>query len=122
VEIRVEGAKELRRKLRAVQQDLPKAMKQIHEEVARPIVSAARQRARRQSGRMAGTIRSRATTTMARVEAGRGIEYGAVQHWGGYHNISPDLYLTETINERTAETLNLYEQGINDFLRGEGLI
>lgn len=117
MQIRVEGASVLRRNLRKVYSDLPKGMRLIHQEIAGPVVASARRKARRQSGRMAGTIRATSTTTMSRVEAGRGIEYGAVQHWGWPgHSISPNPYLTEAIEERQRETLNLYEKKLGEWI------
>lgn len=117
MQIRVEGASVLRRNLRKVHKDLPRGLKLIHQEIAGPVAALAKQKARRKSGRMAGTIRPKSTTTMARVEAGRGIEYGGVQHWGWPgHSISPNSFLTEAINERTAETLTLYERKLGEWI------
>lgn len=115
-EIKVEGANIVRRNLRKVGKDLPKGMRLIHQEIAGPVAALAKRKARRRSGRMAGTIRPRSTTTMARVEAGRGIAYGAVQHWGGYHGIEPNLYLTEAIEERESQSVQLYERKLGDWI------
>lgn len=116
-QIKIEGADVLRRNLRKVGQDLPKGMKLIHQEIAGPVAADAKRRARRRSGRMAGTIRPRSTTTMARVEAGRGIEYAGVQHWGWPgHSISPNPFLTEAIAERQHATLELYERKLGEWI------
>lgn len=111
MEVRVEGVAELRRNLRKVNRDLPHAMKGIHDNVAGPVAVLARSKARRKSGTMAGTIRTRSTITMARIEAGKGIRYAGVQHfgWPG-HSISPNPYLTDAITEREAATIRLYDQ------------
>jgi hypothetical protein len=117
MQIRVEGADVLRRNLRRVHKDLPKGMRLIHAEISGPVAALARSRARRLSGRLAGSIRVRATTTMARIEAGRGLEYGGVQHWGWPgHNIEPDLFLTEAITEREAATIQLYERKLDEWV------
>lgn len=115
--IEVVGANVLRRNLRKVGKDLPKGMKLIHQEIAGPVAGVAKQKARRLSGTMAGTIRPRSTTTMARIEAGRGIPYAGVQHYGWPgHSISPNPFLTEAIEEKTFETLALYERKLGEWI------
>ena len=114
--IQIEGANVLRRNLRKVGKDLPRGMKLIHQEITGPVVALARSKARRKSGKMAGSIRARSTTTMARIEA-RGLPYLGVQHWGWPgHSITPNQFLTEAINERQAETLVLYEKKVGDWI------
>ena len=117
MEIRVEGANVLRRNLRKVGKDLPKGMKLIHAEIAGPVAAVARGKARKQSGAMARSIRVKATTTMSRIEAGRGLKYAGVQHWGwAGHSISPNPFLTEAISERANETLVLYEKKVGQWI------
>lgn len=114
--IQIEGADLLRRNLRKVQKDLPKGMKLIHQEIAGPVAALARQKARRKSGRMAGTIKPSSTTTMARVQAGPLI-YLPPQHWGwSGHNISPNRFITEALEERTDQTLRLYEKKLGEWI------
>jgi phage gpG-like protein len=117
VGIRVEGADVLRRNLRKVYKDHPKGMKLIHQEIAGPVVAVAKRKARRLSGRMAGTIKPKSTTTMSRIEAGRGIEYAAVQHfgWAG-HSISANPFLVDAINEKQASTVILYEKKLGAWI------
>ena len=118
VGIRVEGANVLRRNLRKVGGPaLPRGMKLIHQEIAGPVVARARMKARRVSGKMARSIRPKSTTTMARIEAGRGLEYAAVQHfgWPG-HSISPNPFLVEAITEMQASTVILYEKKLGQWI------
>lgn len=116
-QIRVEGADVFRRNLRKVGKDLPKGMRLIHAEIAGPVAALARSKARKQSGAMARSVRVKATTTMARIEAGRGLPYAGVQHWGwAGHSISPNPFLTEAISERSTETLALYEKKVGEWI------
>jgi hypothetical protein len=115
--IQIEGADVLRRNLRKVYKDLPKGMKLIHQEIAGPVAGLARSKARKQSGKMAGSIRVKATITKAQITAGTGLPYAGVQHWGwAGHSIAPNLFLTEAIGERQAETLVLYEKKLGDWI------
>lgn len=115
-QIRVEGANVLRRNLRKVQKDLPKGMKLIHQEIAGKVAAVAKGKARKKSGRMAGTIKPRSTTTMARVQAGP-LVYAPVQHWGWPgHNIEPNRFLTDAIEEKQSETLALYERRLGEWV------
>jgi len=89
----------------------------IHQEVAGPVAALAKQKARRKSGRLAGSIRPSSTTTMARIQAGSGVVYAGVQHYGWPgHSISPNPFLTEAIQEKTAETLVLYERKLSQWI------
>lgn len=117
--IKIEGADVLRRNLRKLGKDLPKGMKLIHAEIAGPVAAVARRKARRKSGAMAAGVKVSATTTMSRIQAGTGQarEYTGVQHWGWPgHSISPNQFLTEAIEEKTTETLTLYEKKLGDWI------
>lgn len=115
--IRVEGADIVRRNLRKVHKDLPKGMKLIHNEITGPVVALAKRKVPRKSGRLAGSIRPRSTTTMARIEAGVGLKYAAVQHfgWPG-HNIEGVPFMTEALLERQEATIVLYEKKLGDWI------
>lgn len=117
MEIRVQGADVLRRNLRKVHKDLPKGMKLIHQEIAGPVAALAKQKARKRSGKMMRSIRPSSTTTMARIQAGAGVKYAGVQHYGWPgHNIEPNPFLTDAITERADETLILYERKLGDWI------
>lgn len=116
-EVKVVGAAELRRNLRRADKGLPKGMTAIHRTVAEPVAEDARPRARRRSGRLAGSIRARATSAMARVEAGRGLEYAGVQHWGWpAHDIEPNPFLVEAIAAKESASVELYERELSIWL------
>lgn len=118
MKIEVDGLRELNRSLRRVQKDYPKEMQSIHEAIADPVAEAARGKARRKSGDMAGSIRPSATQTMARVAAGGyGVVYAGVQHWGWpAHNITPNMFLVDAINDKSEASLDLYLKMTDDFL------
>lgn len=70
--IRVTGLREFRLGLKSMDSGLPKTMRVTLNDAAGVIVTDARTRVPRRSGRAAGSIRARSTQTMARVSAGGG--------------------------------------------------
>ena len=80
---RVEGARELRRTLKAAGDDL-EDLKAAHAEAAAIVEPVARAKAPRgETGRLAGSVRSSGTKTMALVRAGyASVPYAGVQEWG----------------------------------------
>lgn len=109
--ISVEGLNLLHRNLRKLDSDYPKRAKEIHQAIAEPIASRARSKARVKSGKMRSSIRPYATQRMARVGAGARTVYTGVQHYGWpAHNITPNLFLTESVNELQNETLVTYDR------------
>jgi phage gpG-like protein len=88
----------------------------IGPKLAEPVVVAARGRARKRSGRMAGTIRARTTETTVEVEAGAGIDYAAVQHYGGYNNITANPFLTDPLAEMESRLVATYDQLTSRFI------
>jgi phage gpG-like protein len=92
-------------------------MKLIHQEVAGPVAAEAKRRVRKKSGRLQRSIRPSSTTTMARVQAGAGVVYAGVQHfgWPG-HNIEANPFLTDAIQDKQMETLTLYEQKLSAWI------
>ena len=68
--IRIEGLKEFQRGLKALDKDLPKALRLAFNEAADIVVSDAKPRVARRSGRAAGTVKARSTQTASRVAGG----------------------------------------------------
>jgi hypothetical protein len=68
--IKVEGLREFNRSLKALDSALPKALRIALNDAADVIVSDARPRVPRRSGRAAGTVRAQSTRTRARVKGG----------------------------------------------------
>lgn len=68
--IRIEGLRELNRGLKALDADLPKAMRVALNQAADVIVGPARARVPKRTGRAANSIRARSTRTSVRVSGG----------------------------------------------------
>jgi phage gpG-like protein len=83
-EIIVEGADQLARNLTGLARDLDQITTRIGDELAQPIAARARARAPRRSGRLADSIMVTAGPEDALIEAGEGLPYAVVVHYGGY--------------------------------------
>lgn len=68
--IRIEGLREFKRDLAKLGKEHPKAMRLAANSAAELVVSAARPRVPRRSGRAAGSIKAASTATAARVQEG----------------------------------------------------
>lgn len=68
--VRIEGLSALNRSLRAVNADLPKALRLVANEAANIVVDAARPMVPRRSGKAAASIKAKSTRTAARVTSG----------------------------------------------------
>lgn len=81
-EVEVEGAPELRRTLKRMGADMGD-LTALHRQVAGIVVGPARSLAPHASGRLAGSIRPRATRAAARIAAGGArVPYARVQEYG----------------------------------------
>lgn len=80
--VQVEGARELRKALKAVEGGLDD-LKDTHTRIAAVVVPPARSGAPRRTGRLAGSIRGSGTKTTATIRAGGArLPYGGPIHWG----------------------------------------
>jgi hypothetical protein len=80
--VQVDGARELRRTLKAAGDDL-EDLKHVHATVARYVSLRAAAMAPRKSGRLAGSVRGSQAKTSATVRAGGArVPYANVIHWG----------------------------------------
>jgi hypothetical protein len=70
--IKIEGLNEFVRNLKALDRDLPKAVRRAFNEAADVVVADARPRVAKQSGRARSSVRSRSTQMFARVSGGGG--------------------------------------------------
>jgi hypothetical protein len=115
--VSVEGLNLLLRNLRKVDKDYPKQAKVIHQEIAEPVAARARTKARRKSGRMAASIRPYATQRKAEIGAGARVIYAGVQHYGWpAHGISPNPFLTDSINEMQKSVLVDYDRRLDRWI------
>ena len=92
--VKVEGARELRRTLKAAGDDL-EDLKHVHATVARYVAMRGAAMAPRRSGRLAGSVRGNQAKTSATVRAGGArIPYANVIHWGWpRHHIESQPFL-----------------------------
>lgn len=112
--IRVEGLRELRAALRKAERDAGD-LKAAGLEAARPVEETAKQKARRKTGRMAGTIRAAGQASGAVVRAGYASDpYVPVQHfgWPG-HRIEPNPFLYDALDERRDEVFKIYQKRVD---------
>lgn len=84
-------------------------------DAAQLVADAARARAPRRSGRLAGTIRATATGSGGTVSAGGGIQYAGVQEygWPRWH-IRPRYYLTGGADAAEPRVIDLYTDAAVD--------
>lgn len=68
--VKIEGLREFVRGLKAMDRELPKALRLAFNDAADVIVSDAKPRIPRRSGRAAGSVKARSTRTAARVVGG----------------------------------------------------
>jgi len=94
--VRVDGARELRRTLKAAGDDL-EDLKAVHSTIARYVALRAAAMAPRKSGRLAGSIRGNQAKTAATVRAGGArVPYAGPIHWGWpRRNITANQFLVD---------------------------
>lgn len=116
--VEIDGARELRRTLRAAGDDLEdlKAANQAAAEVA---AAAARGRAPVLTGRLSSDIRASGTKTAGIIRAGRKkIPYAGVVHWGWPARGFPARpFLTEGAQSTESVWVPMYEKLMNDALQ-----
>lgn len=68
--IKIEGLKEFSRNLKKLGDDLPKALRVANNEAAEIIVSAAKAKVPRKSGRAAATLKAKSSRDLVRIQGG----------------------------------------------------
>lgn len=113
--VRVEGARELRRTLKAAGQDV-QDLKDAHAGAGSIVIGAARPPHR--SGRLAASQRAGATATAATVRAGRkSVPYAQVIHWGwGKRHIAANPWLSRAARDTEPAWTRLYEDAVERVL------
>lgn len=116
--IRVQGLDEIRRGLRRLNSELPKELTRIHKKAATVVADAARARAPRRSGRLAGSIKPQAGQRYARVAAGRkAVPYAGPIHFGWpKRNIAPQPFLTDSVEAHAPRILDDYLRELTDLV------
>jgi len=121
-QLHVEGARELRKALKSVEGGLAD-LKQVHMAAGVPVATTARTLSPKRTGRLAGSVRNKATRTRGTISAGRvSIPYAAVIHFGWpRHNISPNPFLYAAIEVAWPQVMRIEEQGIQRIISAHGL-
>lgn len=117
-EIKVEGARELRRQLKAIDKALVKEMTALHKEVGEPVAARARSTVPARTGRLGATIKAGGTQTSARIQAGgAAVPYAGVIHYGWpRQNIEPQPFLVDALTANEAQIIAQYEQAIEELI------
>lgn len=115
--VEIDGARELRRTLRAAGDDM-EDLKAAHLAAANIAASAARARAPRLTGALAGDIRASGTKTAGIVRAGRKrIPYAGAVHWGWpARGMKARPYITEGAQQTEPVWVPLYQKEIDKAL------
>ena len=91
----------------------------VHREAADKVQGEARARVPRLTGALSKTIKSRATKTSARVEAGsRLVPYAGPIHFGWpRRNIEPQPFLYDALESRRDQVVDVYEKRVSELVR-----
>ncbi len=120
-QVEIEGLKPLARNCKKISADLPKEMRQINLRMAEPLANAARARAPKRTGRMAGSIRANATPTTASVSMGSRLPYpyAPIVHYGGYPGDYPGQpFITDVLSNAAPGIPEAYTAEIERFISG----
>lgn len=121
-EIKVTGARELRKALKAVENGTAD-LKEVHGDAAELVEQRAHQLVPRRSGRLDASLRSTGQAGAGVVRAGRQtVPYAGPIHfgWPG-HNIEPQPFLYDAVDDRRDEVLDLYRQRVDKLIKDNGL-
>ncbi len=116
--VRVVGARELRRKLRQMGDDLSE-MKAIHREAAETVADEAERRVPVKTGTLRMGIRIGATKTKASVRSGsvgKSKPYAARQHWSQQKGKPGDQYVYKAMGAKGREVVGLYYDRVDDLI------
>jgi hypothetical protein len=120
--VEVEGAKELRRALKRMGDDLAD-LRAINLEAAQAVADQARERVPVASGRLRGSIKPRATKTRGYVTAGnnRLVPYAGPIHFGWHRrHIVPQPFLFDALDERRDDIVRKYQARVGDLVERVG--
>lgn len=115
---RVDGARELRRTLKAAGRDLGD-LKEAHGSAGAVILPRVKGKAPRRSGRLAGNIRASAAATSLTVRAGGArVPYAGPIHWGWKkRNIKAQPWITEEIRSTQPVLVAVYQAAVGRIIR-----
>lgn len=103
----VEGIKDLRADIRAIDRALPKELTKALKAAAGEVLPTARALAPRRSGRLAASLRASGAGTKASIRSA--LPYANAVHWGtgarpnrqGPHNIAPRKFVVRAVDRKT---------------------
>ena len=116
--VRVTGAKELRKALKNMGNDLSD-LTALHRDLAEMVAQSARSKVPVRSGALSASIRGKGTKTRASVQAGsRMVPYAGPIHFGWpARNISPQPFLYDALDARKREVVSRYEDRVGDLVK-----
>lgn len=116
--VEIDGARELRRTLRAAGDDL-EDLKAANQAAANIAAAAAKSEAPKLTGRLAGDIRASGTKTAGIIRAGRKkLPYAGVIHWGWpKRNILAVPYITAGAQQTESIWVPLYQKQLDQALK-----
>jgi hypothetical protein len=115
--VEVEGARQLRKTLKAAGDDLGE-LKAAHAAAARLVSAAAAARAPKRTGRLAGTVRGSGAASVATIRAGSAaVRYAQPIHWGWpARNIAPNPFISQAAQATESVWVPLYEREVDHAL------
>lgn len=121
-DLKVEGARELRKALKRVEGGVAD-LKAVHAEAAKIVETDAKRIVPKRTGRLEGSIRSSGQASQGVVRAGRAsLPYAGVIHFGWpAHNISPQPFLYDAVDARHDEVIDTYRDRVNQLIKQHGL-
>lgn len=118
--VKIDGARELRSALRAMEKQWPRVMREANKQAAEVVARAAKERAPLLTGRLKESIKAGATQTAGYVQAGSPVRipYAAVQEfgWPG-HSIAPQPYVYPAIAASSSEVIDKYGDAVQKITR-----
>jgi len=120
--VKVEGARELRRALKNVETGTAD-LKSVHADAAKIVEQRASELVPRRSGRLDSSLRSTGQARQGVVRAGQAsVPYAGVIHFGWpAHNIAPQPFLYDALDQRTTEVVDLYQERVDRLIKDNGL-
>lgn len=125
VQIQVKGLRSVQRSLRKLQdKELQKELRAAHKKVSDMAAEAGKAEAPKRTGRLAASIKGKATGRQGAVKAGTGkrVPYAGVIHfgWPG-HGIESNEFLYRGVNKKEKQILEAYERELKRIIKKAGL-
>jgi HK97 gp10 family phage protein len=127
-QVRIDGLRELRRDLKAIDKKLPRELNQRLKKVAEPIRADAAIRAPRRTGRLAGSLKVR--TSGSKVFIGSRLPYARIIHYGGRHPVfgnrerwafqPPRPFIEQAARGRAHQVENEIFDAVEDLMKKAG--